>query len=100
MIHSENVNKLLSQVRTIDDGYRALAMAVIVQAADDYRVAKILGDEYKMSSVEHFFRSWLFDVFARGRVNGEYILRKLREEDPKNLKRMYSTYHLSKGGKK
>lgn len=93
MIHSENVNKLLSTVRTTDDGYRALASAIVVQACDDYRSARLKADKYAVMSIERFFRSPLFDNLAHG-CNGDYLIRKLREEHLVELKRYFSSKRL------
>lgn len=93
MIHSENVNKLLSSVKTPDEGYRALASAIIIQAADDYRKAKLENDHLRMQSVKHFFYSWLFYLFSGG-VDGDYIFRKLEAEDTESIRRQYSTIRL------
>ena len=93
MIHSENVNKLLSSVKTVDDGYRALASAIIIQAADDYRKAKLNKNKLRMESVEHFFKSDLYGLLSGG-LDGGYIMRLLREEDTASLRRNYGTFQL------
>ena len=75
----ENINKLLSKVKTPDDGYKALGFAIVVEAAEDYRRARAYGDKYAMQSIERFLRSWLCYLFSGG-VDGDYIISKLRKE--------------------
>lgn len=87
MIGTENVTKIINAVSTPRQGYRALSMAVIAQAAYDYRKARINRDKYMMDSIERFFRGWLFDIFARGRIDGNYIADKLKNESISELKK-------------
>lgn len=80
---------ILQSVRTRDDAYAALCSTVILFACNDYRKARLRGDRYGMYKIERFFKSWAFDVYSRGRVSGEYILRKLNEETIEELKERY-----------
>ena len=73
-------NEVLGQIKTPDEGYRALAAAVISLACDDYLRAVKFGDDLRIKSVEHFLLSERFMMFSQG-VEGGYILRKLREMD-------------------
>lgn len=57
-----------------------LAYAVIMQAVEDYKTALARGEEGKIKELEHFFASSYFDVLGMDKVNGEYILRRLKEE--------------------
>lgn len=66
--------------------YHALANAIIVQAVDDYREALRIRKRNPNSQrakaaideIEHFFRSEWFTFLTS--VNGEMLIRKLREE--------------------
>lgn len=62
----------------VGDGYRALADAIIVQAAKDYR--KALRDDARgmCREIERFFRSEWFRLLTV--INPEMLIRKLREE--------------------
>lgn len=75
----QNINKLLFHVKTPDDGYRVLGVAVIADSAEDWRKARKIGDIYGMRREERFFKSELFSIYSGG-MSGEYLLRKLREE--------------------
>lgn len=75
----ENINKLLTNVKTPDDAYRACGLAVIAFAVEDYRKADEVGDTYKMQSIVRFLHSNLFDILSGG-ANPDYILRLLKEE--------------------
>jgi len=87
VIGTENVTKIINAVSTPDQGYRALSMAVIAQAAYDYRKYRLKRDKYLMESTERFFRGWLFEIFARGRIDGNYIADKLKNEPMSELKK-------------
>lgn len=69
-----------------DDGALLLARAIIVQQAKDYKAAlrkcKKNGTQSSTGTVkcEKFFRSAWFTILTRGKIDGEYIIEKLREE--------------------
>ena len=70
-----------SYKRNKDTGYEALANAIIVQAADDYRKALVgsCNDHTRsIRSLERFFRSDWFKTLTT--VDGEYIMQKIRDE--------------------
>ena len=68
------------------NGYQALANAVILQAAKDYRDAlerlRYSPDDksakHDKLSIERFFRSDWFCILSN--LNGELLLKKLKEE--------------------
>lgn len=70
----------------MDDPYRTLANAIIVQAAKDYRTAlrklkRNLHNHLAQSdadSIERFFRSDWYKSLTE--VDGEMLIRKLKEE--------------------
>ena len=80
----QNISKLISGVKTPDDGYKALALAVIADACEEWRKARRTGDIYGMMRVERFFKSGLFVVYSGG-ISGDYILRRLKEEKIKHV---------------
>ena len=59
-----------------------LAQAIILQAVTDYRKARkrvrTMPDQKAAQATERFFRSWWFAQLTD--VDGEYLLRKLKEE--------------------
>ena len=69
------------------DPYEKLANAIIIQAAKDYRAAlrKLRRNprnhpaQAETDSIERFFRSGWYKCLTD--VDGEMVLRKLREED-------------------
>ena len=69
-----------------EDPYEALANAIVLQACEDYRTAlkkikKNPKNQDAMSEAmecEHFFRSGWYQALTS--VDGEYLIRKLREE--------------------
>lgn len=75
-------NEVLGQIKSPDDGYRALAAAIIAKACDDYIRAVQHGDDLRIQSVEHFLLSERFMLYSQG-VEGGYILRKLKDMSPK-----------------
>ena len=60
----------------------ALANAIIVQAANDYRLALHRKDLVRTFEVEHFFRSRWFGQLTS--VDPEYLLGRLRKEHETN----------------
>lgn len=62
----------------VDDGYRALADAIIIQAAKDYRKALMEDARGMCREIEWFFRSEWFGLLTA--INPEMLIRKLREE--------------------
>ena len=48
----ENVNKLLSHVKTSNDGYKALGFAVITEATEDHRRAFYDEDEHEIANMD------------------------------------------------
>ena len=69
-----------------DENYQRLAIAIVKQAADDWKwSAKILRKNPRnarikafLNETERFFRStWCYEL---GGVDGSYILRRLQEE--------------------
>ena len=75
-------NEVLGTIKTPDEGYRALAAAIIAMACDDYLRAVEHADSLRIQSVERFLLSERFMGMSQG-VEGGYILRKLREADIK-----------------
>lgn len=89
-MRNDNITKMVNAVTTPDEGRRALAYAVIAMAAYDYRKARVGRDTMKQQTIERFFRGRYFDVFGRGRVNGNYIIDGLKRETIEEVKeRLY-----------
>lgn len=65
----------------IDDNYKELAMAIVRQAAEDYRAA-LLSDkntrERIISENERFFKGKWFKILAPN-LDGNYLINRLRE---------------------
>ena len=83
---------LIATVHTADEGYEALAKAVVVLAANDYREEYTRmklgkpGAKWECTKLERFFLGRDFTVFAGG-VDGGYVLRKLSEEIDRSFER-------------
>lgn len=75
-------NEVLGTIKSPDDGYRALAAAIISKACDDYIRAVKNGDELRIESIERFLLSERFMMYSQG-VEGAYILRKLKDMEIK-----------------
>lgn len=89
-MRNDNMTKMVNAITTPDEGRRALAYAVIAMAAYDYRKARVNRDAMRQQTIERFFRGRYFDVFGRGRVNGEYIIDGLMRETIEEVKmRLY-----------
>lgn len=59
--------------------YNILSMAIIWQAAEDYREKKTLG--MPTDDEEEFFKSdWCNWLLQNMKITGEYILKRLQEE--------------------
>ena len=86
-MRNDNMTKMVNAVTTPDEGRRALAYAVIAMAAYDYRKARVYRDDMKQKTIERFFRGRYFDVFGRGRVNGNYIIDGLKRETIEEVKK-------------
>ena len=77
-------------MRSIELAYRNLANAIILQAVDDYRDAlngisyNRYSPEHIISELEKFFRSDYFHILTK--VNGEYLLDRLKQEHIENEK--------------
>ena len=76
----------MARMTISDDPYEALANAIVLQACEDYRAAlkkikKNPKNQEAMSKameIERFFRSGWYQALTS--VDGEYLIRKLREE--------------------
>ena len=76
----------MAKMTLSEDPYEALANAIVLQAANDYRAAlkkikKNPKNQEVMSEAmecERFFRSGWYQALTS--VDGEYLIRKLREE--------------------
>lgn len=75
-------NQVLGQISTPDEGYRALAAAVIAQACDDYARAVKYCDAMRIQTIERWLMSDSFTILSQN-MEGAYILQKLRECDVK-----------------
>lgn len=69
-----------------DEGAHRLAQAIIVQAAQDYRralrghsVAGILADTVKRRCEKFFFSDWFLQLTG-GKIDGRYIVDKIKAE--------------------
>lgn len=89
-MRNDNMTKMVNAITTPDEGRTALAYAVIAMAAYDYRKARVNRDAMKQQTLERFFRGRYFDVFGRGRINGNYIIDGLMRETIEEVKmRLY-----------
>lgn len=74
-------------MRFVEDGYRRLANAIIITAAEDYRMVfrKLKNNpqnkavKKELARIEDFFHSDWYKVLTD--VDGDMILRGLREEE-------------------
>lgn len=87
-----------------DDGALLLARAIIVQQTKDYksvlRKCKKNGAQSSTGTVkcEKFFRSAWFTILTRGKIDGEYIIEKLREEvEEEQSGKQMKVLHRKKG---
>lgn len=68
----------------MQDAYENLANAIVIQACNDYRAALDgIGYDYKpadavIKELEKFFRSSYYRMLTK--VNGEYLLDRLKQE--------------------
>lgn len=71
----------------VKNGYEALALEVVRQAVDDYRMAlqfktgkgiSAKCTENTIKECEEFFRSDMMDMYAPG-INGEAIIKTMRQ---------------------
>lgn len=65
--------------RTLEQGYQALANAIVVQACEDYRRAIRNFDVSKMYAIRRFFHSRWYEQLTN--VNGDYILKRIEQEE-------------------
>lgn len=64
------------------DGYKALAMAIIEQAAKDYKghlCGRSTADSGSRESIEEFFRSGWFVILSEDSIDGKKLLADIRE---------------------
>ena len=89
-MQNDNMTKMVNGITTPDEGYKVLGLAVIAQAAYDYRRARLQRDTMKIKTLERFFRGKYFNVFGRGIVSGDYIVDELMKESIDEVyKRLY-----------
>lgn len=58
--------------------YEDLANAIIIRAVDDYEKALASKDDYKIKSIEKFFKSDWYSILSK--VDGNYILSKIKSK--------------------
>ena len=87
----------MTELMSIEEGYLLLAIAIVKQAADDYRLAyrRFLRSGTKnptMKRIEH----WLLhdDGLILSFNKGEYILKVIREQEDKRYKNGVTTSHV------
>ena len=68
-----------TQHLTCDDGYEALANAIIIQATVDYRKAIREFDIYEMKRLRRFFHSDWYKQLTK--VDGDYIIQGIEREE-------------------
>ena len=64
------------------ENYKALAMAIVEQAASDYKrhlMGKVLSTTPSKGSLEAFFRSDWFVILTEGNIDGETLLVNMQE---------------------
>lgn len=64
----------------IDEAYEGLCGEIVGLAVKDYRAALILGDREKQERLERFFRGEWFVYLVDDRVDGEYVIERVREQ--------------------
>lgn len=62
------------------NGYELLCGAICKEAVNDYRYALLIGDRQKQEKLERFFRSEWFMWLVNDKVQGEYVIEKVREQ--------------------
>lgn len=73
-------DKKMKTIGSPDDGYEMLAIAVIKDVCREYREALAMRDEGKIRSCESFLRGPRFEIYCRGNVDPEYLIKRIREE--------------------
>lgn len=68
----------------IDRAYLDLANAIVTQAANDYRDALNRNHPRRLLEIEKFFRSKWYRILTK--VDGEYLIEKLKKEHIENRK--------------
>ena len=58
--------------------YKDLAAAVVVHAARDYIDALNGKNDAEIKRIERFFRSDLFTLYVNGKIEPEYLIKRLR----------------------
>lgn len=72
----------MAESREIGVAYESLCGAICEQAVKDYRAALLLGKKGKAhrERIERFFRGQWFMWLVNGRVEGEFVIEKVREQ--------------------
>jgi hypothetical protein len=94
MLGAENITKMVNAVDTPAAGRKALCYSVIAMASYDYRKARVARDKRGQEKIEQFFRSRYFDIFGRGKVNGNYIIDRLKKE---SIEEVYAILRVDRG---
>lgn len=72
----------MDEQRQIGVALEALCGAICEQAVKDYRAALLLGKKGKahQEKLEKFFRSQWFMWLTNGKIEGEFVIEKVREQ--------------------
>ena len=72
--------KVRELITTPEEGYEVLALMVIEEICEDYRAALIMKDRQMINSCERFLRGPRFQIYCQGKLDPEYLIKKIREE--------------------
>lgn len=62
------------------NGYELLCGAICKEAVNDYRAALLLEDKERQEKLERFFRSDWFVFLVNDKVQGEFVIEKVRKQ--------------------
>ena len=60
-----------------EEGIKRLAMAIVLQAVQDYKTALIKNDKVEIRNLEKWFRGNRYKILCS--IDGEYLIRKIKE---------------------
>lgn len=60
-----------------EEGIKRLALAIVLQAVQDYKTALIKNDKLEIHNLEKWFRGKRYNTLCS--IDGEYLIRKIKE---------------------
>ena len=65
-----------------EEGIKRLALAIVLQAVQDYKTALIKNDKVEIHNLEKWFKGNRYKTLCS--IDGEYLIRKIKEVTKKN----------------